>query len=124
MKVELSTINSNPQYHITCGLFNIIIGAYDYMYQSAVPVASETHSGEDVPIFASGPMSHLINGVQEQNYVAHVMQYAACVGDYANDCDRIVVTSPGRYPANESPTHGSSGDIILFSILAICLSLL
>jgi hypothetical protein len=53
-----------------------------------------------------------------------VMQYAACVGDYANDCDRIVVTSPGRYPANESPTHGSPKDIILFSILVICLSLL
>ena len=103
---------------------DIITGTYDYMYQSAVPVSSETHSGEDVPIFATGPMSHLINGVQEQNYVAHVMQYAACVGDYANDCDRIVVTSLGRYPANESPTRGSSRCVILFSILTLCLSFL
>jgi hypothetical protein len=38
--------------------------------------------------------------------------------------DRIVLTSPGRYPANESPTHGSPRDIIVFSILAICLSFL
>jgi transketolase C-terminal domain/subunit len=33
--------------------------------------------------------------------------------------DRIVLTSPGIYPANESPTHVSPRDIILFRILAI-----
>ncbi|KAJ8320726.1 hypothetical protein KUTeg_002313 [Tegillarca granosa] len=55
---------------------------------SAVPLYSETHSGEDVPIYARGPMSHLFQGVKEQNYIAHVMAYASCVGDYKNreDC--------------------------------------
>jgi len=46
-------------------------------------MSSETHGGEDVPIYARGPMSHLFHGVQEQSYIAHVMAYASCVGRYA-----------------------------------------
>ncbi|XP_048779091.2 alkaline phosphatase-like [Ostrea edulis] len=53
-----------------------------YVYQSAVPLSLETHGGEDVAIYARGPMSHLLHGVHEQNYIAHVMAYASCVGDY------------------------------------------
>lgn len=56
-------------------------------------MASESHGGEDVPIYASGPMSHLIHGVKEQHYVGHVMQYASCVGRYSDNCDRRV-TNP------------------------------
>jgi alkaline phosphatase len=33
----------------------------------------ETHGGEDVGIFAWGPMSHLFHGVKEENYIAHAM---------------------------------------------------
>ena len=42
---------------------------------------SETHSGEDVPIYSRCPMSHLLTGVKEQNVIAYVMAHAACVGD-------------------------------------------
>ena len=28
----------------------------------------------------SGPMSHLLNGVYEQSFIADVMAYSACVG--------------------------------------------
>ncbi|XP_061189805.1 alkaline phosphatase, tissue-nonspecific isozyme-like isoform X2 [Saccostrea echinata] len=59
----------------------------DFMQQSAVPLEFDTHSGEDVGIFARGPMSHLFHGVHEQHYVSHVVQYAACLGDYSEDCD-------------------------------------
>ncbi|XP_017260294.2 alkaline phosphatase-like, partial [Kryptolebias marmoratus] len=48
----------------------------NYQAQSAVPIASETHGGEDVAVFAKGPMAHLLHGVQEQNYIPHVMAYA------------------------------------------------
>ncbi len=48
----------------------------DYMQDAAIPLGSETHSGEDVAIYASGPAAHLFRGVQEQNYVFHVMAYA------------------------------------------------
>jgi len=34
-------------------------------------------------------MAHLFQGTQEQSYVAHVMAYAACIGQYQNEdhCD-------------------------------------
>ncbi|XP_029285755.1 intestinal-type alkaline phosphatase 1-like [Cottoperca gobio] len=57
----------------------------NYRQQAPVPLNSETHGIEDVAIFAKGPMSHLFHGVQEQNYIAHVMAYAACLEPY-EDC--------------------------------------
>ncbi|XP_056116500.1 alkaline phosphatase, intestinal, tandem duplicate 1 [Rhinichthys klamathensis goyatoka] len=56
----------------------------EYMQQAAVPLESETHGGEDVAIYAKGPMAHLFHGVKEQNYVAHAMAYAACLEPYTN----------------------------------------
>ncbi|XP_053378939.1 alkaline phosphatase-like isoform X1 [Mercenaria mercenaria] len=56
----------------------------DYRQQAAVKLESETHGGEDVAIYAQGPMSHLFHGVHEQNYIAHVMAYASCVGSYSS----------------------------------------
>ncbi|ESN96160.1 hypothetical protein HELRODRAFT_67985 [Helobdella robusta] len=54
----------------------------DFVQETAVWLAYETHGGEDVPVYASGPWSHLFRSTEEQNYVAHVMMYASCVGDY------------------------------------------
>ncbi len=48
----------------------------EYLQQALVPMTSETHSGEDVAVMAKGPWSHLFNGVIEQNYIFHVMNYA------------------------------------------------
>ncbi|XP_053378461.1 LOW QUALITY PROTEIN: alkaline phosphatase-like [Mercenaria mercenaria] len=56
----------------------------DYRIQSGVKLKSETHGGEDVAIYAQGPMAHLFHGVHEQNYIAHVMAYASCVGGYSS----------------------------------------
>ncbi|XP_008836346.1 alkaline phosphatase, germ cell type-like [Nannospalax galili] len=56
-----------------------------YRQQAAVPLSSETHGGEDVAIFARGPQAHLVHGVQEQNYVAHIMAFAGCLEPYT-DC--------------------------------------
>lgn len=60
-------------------------GDANYKQQAAVPLSSETHGGEDVAIFARGPQAHLVHGVQEQNYIAHVMAFAGCLEPYA-DC--------------------------------------
>ncbi|KFO08124.1 Intestinal-type alkaline phosphatase 1, partial [Balearica regulorum gibbericeps] len=54
----------------------------DYRQQAAVPLETETHSGEDVMVLAQGPMAHLFHGVQEQHYIAHAMAYAACLEPY------------------------------------------
>ncbi|XP_053378460.1 alkaline phosphatase-like [Mercenaria mercenaria] len=56
----------------------------DFRIQSGVKLDSETHAGEDVAIYAQGPMAHLFHGVHEQNYIAHVMAYASCVGSYSS----------------------------------------
>lgn len=58
----------------------------DYVQLAAVPTESATHSGEDVVVLARGPMAHLFQGVQEQNYIAHAMAYAACVGADLRHC--------------------------------------
>ncbi|KFB49884.1 AGAP010596-PA-like protein [Anopheles sinensis] len=51
-----------------------------YRHLSAFPLGDETHGGEDVAVFASGPGSNLVRGTFEQSYIAHVMSYAACMG--------------------------------------------
>lgn len=48
----------------------------DYIQQALIPLSSETHSGEDVAIYAKGPWSHLFDGTVEQNYIFHVMNHA------------------------------------------------
>lgn len=48
----------------------------DYRQQSAVAMGSETHSGEDVPLYASGPWAHLFGGTLEQHTIYHVMVHA------------------------------------------------
>ncbi|XP_071623544.1 alkaline phosphatase, tissue-nonspecific isozyme [Heliangelus exortis] len=58
----------------------------DYQAQSAVPLRQETHGGEDVAVFARGPMAHLLHGVHEQNYIPHAMAYAACIGPNHGHC--------------------------------------
>lgn len=58
----------------------------NYQAQSAVPLRMETHGGEDVAVFSKGPLAHLLHGVQEQNYIPHVMAYAACIGQNTAHC--------------------------------------
>jgi alkaline phosphatase len=43
----------------------------DYMQEATVPMGSETHSGEDVGVWASGPGSGAIRGSVEENALFH-----------------------------------------------------
>lgn len=79
----------------------------NYQAQAAVPLNAETHGGEDVAVFAKGPLAHLLHGVHEQNYIPHVMAYAACIGQNREHC--------------MSPS-GSAGLRPAFSIVAVILS--
>ena len=58
-----------------------------YVQQSAVPKGEDSHGGEDVSIYASGPMAHLFRGVQESHYIPHAAEYAACIGDDLRHCE-------------------------------------
>lgn len=49
----------------------------DYLQQALIPLRSESHGGEDVPIYASGPWAQLFHRTVEQNYIYHVMRYAS-----------------------------------------------
>jgi alkaline phosphatase len=57
-------------------LSNVDTTAQDHRQQALVPVKAETHGGEDVPIYASGPGAHLFQGVVDQQYIFHVMNHA------------------------------------------------
>ncbi len=59
---DLSAVNTEDENYIQVGL---------------IELNGETHSGEDVAIYASGPFAYLIHGVQEQNYIYHVMLHAS-----------------------------------------------
>ena len=48
----------------------------DYLQEAAVPLASETHGGEDVGVWANGPGSHAVRGTIEQNAIFHILLQA------------------------------------------------
>ena len=52
--------------------------------QSLTPTSSETHGGQDVPIYAIGPNAHLFTGTVEQNYIFHVIDDALQLRERAN----------------------------------------
>jgi len=61
--------------------------AIDHVYPSAVPLERETHGGDDVGIWAAGPWSHLVHGVHQQSFIAHLISHAACIGPHSReDC--------------------------------------
>ncbi|XP_075680788.1 alkaline phosphatase-like isoform X2 [Dermatophagoides pteronyssinus] len=56
-----------------------------YRVHSAVYTKEANHAGEDVAVFAIGPMAHLFGGTHEQSHIAHVMGFAACIGPYQQE---------------------------------------
>ncbi|XP_059142190.1 alkaline phosphatase-like [Physella acuta] len=59
----------------------------NFQQPGCVPIKVSAHGGEDVAIYAQGPMSHLFHTTHEQNYIGHVMMYASCIGEYKSSCD-------------------------------------
>ena len=58
-------------------LTNVDTTDKNFLQQSLYPMWSETHGGDDVAIFASGPGAELISGVMEQNEIFQVMGRAS-----------------------------------------------
>jgi alkaline phosphatase len=54
-------------------LSEVDTGARDYLQETAVPRFTETHSGEDVAVYAGGPRANLFQGVIEQHVLYHAM---------------------------------------------------
>lgn len=52
--------------------------------EALIPLSAETHSGEDVGIYAQGPGASLLTGTNEQNSIFHAMDFAADLVAKAN----------------------------------------
>ena len=91
---------------------------FSYLQPSGQPIKSETHGGDDVGIWAVGPMAHLFHGVHEQSYIAQVMSYSACIGPQAHypRCNGARTT-----PApSSSTTIRGSWSVMLAVLLVKC----
>ncbi|GAB0093479.1 Alkaline phosphatase [Sergentomyia squamirostris] len=85
------TINygNGPHYddHVVAGVGRVDFtnrdtSAWNFGSPSLAPMDTETHGGEDVPVYASGPWAHLFTGTYEQNVIPHLIAFAA---DYTAD---------------------------------------
>ncbi|KAI8421639.1 hypothetical protein MSG28_009634 [Choristoneura fumiferana] len=66
---------------------NSSITSADAVHAAAVPRQWATHGGEDVPIYALGPMATILfAGVVEQSYIPHAIAYAACLAHQSRRC--------------------------------------
>jgi alkaline phosphatase len=50
--------------------------AWPHRQEALIPLKSETHSGEDVSVYARGPWSHLFTGTLEQHALFYFYQFA------------------------------------------------
>ncbi|WP_233353080.1 alkaline phosphatase [Henriciella mobilis] len=57
----------------------------DFHQQALVFQGSETHAGEDVPVYARGPGAELVRGTIEQNEIFHIMGRASGLVAYDED---------------------------------------
>ena len=85
--VNIITYGNGPNFNSSRNatyLYSLNTNSTEYRAPAALPLTSETHGGEDVPVYAHGPWSHLFIGTFEQNTIAHKLAYAACLGAYRN----------------------------------------
>jgi alkaline phosphatase len=79
----------------------------NFQHTSSADRSSETHGGDDVAIYASGPMAHLFQTTHEQTFIANVMAYSACIGSFKDDEERCKTTG------------GSAGGVVGMGITAV-----
>lgn len=95
----------------------------DFQQPSGLQMPYETHGGEDVIIYARGPMAHMFHRTHEQSYIGHVLMYSSCLGLYKDKCDldkrnRMDETSPSTCGAGRPLT--SMFVFVLFCVLQLC----
>ncbi|XP_058054957.1 alkaline phosphatase-like [Anopheles bellator] len=70
--------DGNPTKRINVSGYNL--QNYYQRYPATVPLVDESHGGEDVTVYASGPSAHLFNGNMEQNVIPLLIAYVANIG--------------------------------------------
>ncbi|XP_053685596.1 membrane-bound alkaline phosphatase-like [Sabethes cyaneus] len=66
----------------------------DARYLATWPMDLETHGGEDVTVYASGPQAHMFQGNFEQHVIPHLISYAAKIGHYREE-EPMTTSDPG-----------------------------
>ncbi|XP_072760654.1 alkaline phosphatase [Anoplolepis gracilipes] len=94
----------------------------DSIQTAGVPRAWATHGGEDVPVFAVGPLaSTLFSGSVDQSYIPHAIAYAACLAHHASRCSRdpagsnasdTMSSAPISCPSAEPNSAAISSDVM------------
>ncbi|XP_053685597.1 alkaline phosphatase-like [Sabethes cyaneus] len=56
--------------------------SYYHRYPATALLDAETHGGEDVSVYASGPLSNIFIGSYEQHTIPHLIAYAMAIGEY------------------------------------------
>ncbi|XP_014669389.1 PREDICTED: alkaline phosphatase-like [Priapulus caudatus] len=95
----------------------------NFKQDAAIPNSDAPHSGEDVAVFANGPMAHLFRGNFEQTFVAHAMAYAMCVGSNKQHCtEKIGICSTGDSgvdPTGTAVAHRLTNGLVYLAIVNI-----
>ncbi|KAG8255791.1 hypothetical protein J6590_084473 [Homalodisca vitripennis] len=74
------------------------------VHASAVARQWATHGGEDVPVYAQGPLASVVfKGVVEQSYIPHAIAYVLCLGEYSKRCKTLNQTST-KQPQASTPS--------------------
>lgn len=63
-----------------------VISGKNTIQAAAVPRVWATHGGEDVPVFATGPLANLFSGSFDQTYIPHAIAYIACLDYFKERC--------------------------------------
>ena len=74
---------ASPHAHGRHDLSKVDTEAHGYHQEALVPLSAETHSGEDVAVYARGPGAELVSGAYEQSVIFHVMNRAASLTEKA-----------------------------------------
>ncbi|KAG8255883.1 hypothetical protein J6590_081381 [Homalodisca vitripennis] len=57
------------------------------VHGSAAPRQWATHAGEDVPVYAQGPLANrLFSGTLDQSFIPHAIAYIGCLGEHSKRC--------------------------------------
>lgn len=63
-----------------------VISGKNTIQAAAVPRVWATHGGEDVPIFATGPLASIFRGVVDQTFIPHAISYITCLDRFKERC--------------------------------------
>lgn len=79
----LLTYASGPGYKSQ----NLNASPKDIIQRAAIPKSWGNHGGEDVPLYAVGPLSNILfTGTVDQTYIPHALAFALCISEHSERC--------------------------------------